>query len=231
MAGIVKNEKGFLIIKMSVDEAINKCGFVYYHRNTLHCDTCNDILKGDVSVYYVAAMNRVLCEECYKEWYAHATRYVDDIDFETKQFRHYLIALGLFDKIKTIAFIRPIHYSNGKYIHHYCGYVGIKDNSLLPKAYMDSSYGSESNEKCLDDIIDVHGGIIFAGKFDDNTISIIPVTAIPVDYLDYHYYGFDLNHSNNNETGISVDFNYCLKQTRQLKKQLDDLIKKQLYNL
>lgn len=231
MAGIVKNEKGFLIIKMSVAEAINKCGFGYYNSNTLHCDNCNNILKGNVSVYYVAAMNRVLCKECYKEWYAHATRYTADIDFETKQFRHYLITLGLLDKIKTIAFIRPIRYCDDRNVHHYCGYVGVKDNSLLPKAYMDDDYDSESNEKCLDSIIDVHGGITFAGQFSDKKISIIPVTTIPVDYLDYRYYGFDLNHSNDNETGKSVDFNYALQQTKSLKKQIDDLIKKHLYNL
>lgn len=231
MANIVKNEKGFLIIKMSVDEAINKCGFGYYNGNTLHCDDCNNILKGDVSVYYIAAMNRVFCEKCYKEWYNNATRYAANIDFESKQFKHYLIVLGLFDKQRTIAFIRPIRYSNNADTHHYCGYVGVKNNSLLPKAYMDSSYDSESDEKCLDSIIDVHGGITFAGQFSDKKISIIPITAIPIDYLDYYYYGFDLNHSNDNETGKSVDFNYALQQTKLLKKQIDDLIKKRLYNL
>lgn len=103
MAVRVENKKDFLVIAMTTVEAIHDCNFGYcddkkqeYH---LLCDNCNDLLNADPKhhpvVYYVAVLNRLFCAKCYKEWYAHATRYTEDIPYEEKHFNRYAKKLNL----------------------------------------------------------------------------------------------------------------------------------------
>lgn len=103
MAVRVKNEKGFLVIAMTTVEAIHDCDFgcdddekeEYY----LVCDNCNELLNVHPEkhpvVYYVAVLNRLFCAKCYKEWYATATRYDEDIPYEERHFNKYTKKLNL----------------------------------------------------------------------------------------------------------------------------------------
>ena len=123
-----------------------------------------------------------------------------------------------------IAFLRHIRNYDK---NHYCGYIGVKDSSMLPKssaallAFEDIENNLEYNY--LDDNIKVHGGITFDGVLSKDT-PIIPLTDIPNDWHTYHIYGFDLNHYNDNEKGISTNFDYAKNETLSMKQQMEELI-------
>ena len=122
-----------------------------------------------------------------------------------------------------IAFLRHIQ-GYGK--NHYCGYVGVKDSSMLPRSFQDSTFEDIENDPeydYLDNSIRVHGGITFDGVFPQET-SIIPLTDIPEDWHTYHVYGFDLNHNDDNETGISTNFDYAKNEALSMKQQIEELI-------
>lgn len=93
MATRVNNNKKFLIIKLTPEEALNKCYFGYSCE--LICDDCNKDITNDKFVYYVPVLNRCLCEKCYDDWYSHATRYEEDIDYEIDYYNMYADVLGL----------------------------------------------------------------------------------------------------------------------------------------
>lgn len=95
MATKVQNEKGFLVIKMSLNEAINTCGFGYNHGGEAYLldGNTNDMIDGDV--YYVAVLNEVFGEESYNEWYDSATFYKEDIPYEKEHFNYYSNKLNL----------------------------------------------------------------------------------------------------------------------------------------
>ena len=103
MATRVENKKGFLVIAMTTSEAIHDCNFGYANDEKgeyyLICDNCNELLnaypKKHPIVYYVAALNRLFCTKCYKEWYAHAIRYDEDIHYEKRCFNKYAKKLNL----------------------------------------------------------------------------------------------------------------------------------------
>lgn len=102
MAHRVQNDKGFLVIAMTVYEAFVACGFGYYSGKVdvheLICDNCNKLLNNsqdEQEVYYVPVLNRVLCHKCYNSWYAHAVRYDEDIAYEEKYFNLYAKRLNL----------------------------------------------------------------------------------------------------------------------------------------
>lgn len=80
-----ENPKGFLVIEMSPNDAVLKCGFGT-NEFRLFCDTCAEYLNAHEIVYYVAVLNRLLCKKCYEEWEKVSKRYADDLDFEV---RHY----------------------------------------------------------------------------------------------------------------------------------------------
>ena len=122
-----------------------------------------------------------------------------------------------------IAFLRHIQNS---YMNHYCGYVGVKDSSMLPRSFDASTFEDIENDPeydYLDNSIQIHGGITFDGVFPQET-PIIPLTDIPEDWHTYHIYGFDLNHYDDNKTGISTNFDYAKNEALSMKQQMEELI-------
>lgn len=125
---------------------------------------------------------------------------------------------------KVIAFLRYINKSYDGYNGYYCGYVGVKDNSMLPKCYQNGGINDiESNKVLLDDLITVHKGITFAAEFHCST-SVIPITDIPSDYNTYYYYGFDLGHAGDEEIGNN--YQYAKAEVLSMKEQMEKLIAK-----
>lgn len=126
----------------------------------------------------------------------------------------------------TFAFLRLVKYQyHDGYHEHYCGYVGIKDNSIydrLPPTYQRG--GDSDDEDLLDNDISVHGGITFDGAFSENE-PIIPLTNIPQNWYNCYCYGFDLNHFNDNIKGISTDFEYAKMQALDMKNQVEAMIR------
>lgn len=99
MANRVKNDKGFLIIEMTPDEAINICDFGIYdvtdRQTYLICDNCNKLLNFEKQVYYIAVLNYLVDKDCYNDWVSHAKRYNEDIAYEEKLFNKYAAKLAL----------------------------------------------------------------------------------------------------------------------------------------
>ena len=52
--------------------------------------------------------------------------------------------------------------------------------------------------------------------------SIIPISDILADWHTYHYYGFDLNHYN--DELIAMNFEYAKQEVLNMKKQIEELI-------
>ena len=124
----------------------------------------------------------------------------------------------------VIAFLRRIVRSREEQLFHYCGYVGVKDASMLP---LSSEGGGDENQHLLDDEIHVHGGITFDGRmnrFED----IIPLTDIPQDWFTYHIYGFDLFNYDDIESGLSTNIEYAILETLNMRVQIKALIDKML---
>lgn len=91
MAKIIKNDKGFKVISITNDESI-KLGFGIYPGECI-CMHCNDIISEEI--YYIAALNDVMCKSCYDEWYQDATHYKEDEQYENRYFDYYCKSLGL----------------------------------------------------------------------------------------------------------------------------------------
>ena len=72
MAELVKNDKGFKVIKLSADEA-SKLGWGISGSGTCICMHCNNLILGDI--YYPVVLNDTMDKECYEEWYKDATYY------------------------------------------------------------------------------------------------------------------------------------------------------------
>ena len=90
MAKKIKNEKGFLIIELTLDEARNKCKFGY--DNELICDQCNKLIEDDNEIiYFIAVLNMAFCKECYEDFIAEFEHYeedeelLEDVIIENKQ--------------------------------------------------------------------------------------------------------------------------------------------------
>lgn len=76
MAEIVKNRKGFKVMKMNLFEINYIGGFGI-------CDWCgNTSTEG----YYIAVLNQWYCPKCYNEWYLRATYYPEDAVIENRNF-------------------------------------------------------------------------------------------------------------------------------------------------
>ncbi|WP_172918570.1 demethylase [Capnocytophaga canis] len=83
MAEIVKNNKGFKIIKLSLEEIeeIFK-GFGI-------CDCCSDFDKVNEELFLIPVLNnRSYCQKCYNEWIEKAENYEEDRGFEQKLFEY-----------------------------------------------------------------------------------------------------------------------------------------------
>ena len=90
MATIVDNKKNFKIIKLSKEEA-NELGWGY--DDEFLCMQCNEDICKDM--YYVAVLNDVLCEDCFKIWLETARNYPEDRAIENKNFLLYARMLGI----------------------------------------------------------------------------------------------------------------------------------------
>ena len=96
MAKKYNNDKGFLVIEMSIIEAAFTCNFGYIIPNRIPViidDNTNEVIRGNV--YYVAVLNRAFSKENYDDWYKNATRYKEDIPYEERYFNYYAERLGI----------------------------------------------------------------------------------------------------------------------------------------
>ena len=129
---------------------------------------------------------------------------------------------------KTVCFLRCIYRDD--IIHHYCGYVGISDNDIsVINNELLKTIDDESKELFIYDAIankiSVHGGVTFYSKICKTT-PIIPISAIPENWADYTYYGFDLNHYGDDINGIAKSYEYAKNETIDMQKQLEALIER-----
>ena len=127
---------------------------------------------------------------------------------------------------KTVCFLRCIYRNDS--IHHYCGYVGISNNdvSVINNELLKTMNDEDKEWFMYDAIADklnVHGDVTFSSSFPKNT-SIIPISDIPNNWHEYHYYGFDLNHFDDDVSGISTNIEYAIKETLSMQKQIGELI-------
>ena len=84
MAKLVKNDKGFKVIKLSVDEA-SKLGWGILGSGACVCMQCNNPILGDI--YYPVVLNDTMDKECYEEWYKDAINYPEDRKYEERAFQ------------------------------------------------------------------------------------------------------------------------------------------------
>ena len=98
MAKKYENDKGFLIIEMSYEEAKNVCKFGCVTGETeriIVCDNCNNKFESTDNIYYFADLNRAFCKECADDIIANLERYVEDIPYEVKHYNHYAKLLNI----------------------------------------------------------------------------------------------------------------------------------------
>lgn len=104
MAKKYDNDKGFLIIEMSFDEAI-LCNFgceLSENDHIIVCDNCNSKFDKNDNIYYFSVLNRAMCKECADDIIANQERYIEDIPYETKYYNYYAKKLN-FIQNTTIA--------------------------------------------------------------------------------------------------------------------------------
>ena len=101
MAKKYDNDKGFLIIEMTYDEATILCNFGCQTSEDSYfvvCDTCNNRLTNNDKIYYVAVINRALCFDCCNDFIKGCDRHPDDIPYEERHYNYYAKKLNL-DKV------------------------------------------------------------------------------------------------------------------------------------
>ncbi|WP_036854703.1 hypothetical protein [Prevotella amnii] len=79
MASIVKNEKGFKVIRIDNDELQQAFG------SPGICDNCSEMPEEG---YYIAVLNRWFCPVCYHEWIKHAIYYKEDKPIEERNYQY-----------------------------------------------------------------------------------------------------------------------------------------------
>lgn len=79
MARKVENDKGFLVLKVDTDD----------FRNIGSPGRCDSCYEKQSAGFYVAVLNSILCEDCYKDWLKVAIRYGSDKAVETKRYNLY----------------------------------------------------------------------------------------------------------------------------------------------
>jgi hypothetical protein len=87
MAKNVTNEKGFKVIALKPEEC-RQIGFGFQDETDfeLICDNCNELINNELYVFYVCALNRVLCKSCFQDWYEDAVRYPEDTRYEDNKY-------------------------------------------------------------------------------------------------------------------------------------------------
>lgn len=94
MAKKINNKKGFHIIELTIDEAINKAQFGF--ANEIICDQCNKAIEDkDEIIYFIAVLNMAFCKECYEDFISEVEHYEEDEDFEKEQYNVVAELLGL----------------------------------------------------------------------------------------------------------------------------------------
>lgn len=92
MAELIKNDKGFKVIKLSVEEA-TKLHWGIAGSGACICMHCNNPILGDI--YYPAVLNDTMDKECYEEWYREAVNYPEDREYEERSFQRVAKLLNL----------------------------------------------------------------------------------------------------------------------------------------
>lgn len=98
MAKKYDNDKGFLVIEMSYNEAKDICNFGCVTGETeriIVCDNCNDKFDSNDKIYYFACLNRAFCKECTDDIIANQERYKEDIPYEKRHYNYYAEKLNL----------------------------------------------------------------------------------------------------------------------------------------
>ena len=97
MAKKYDNNKGFLIIEMTFDEAATICNFgcETSEGNIIVCDNCNNKFDSNDKIYYFACLNRAFCKECTDDIIANQERYEEDIPYEERHYNYYAKKLNL----------------------------------------------------------------------------------------------------------------------------------------
>ena len=98
MAKVYKNDKNFLIIEMTGEEAssldfgIKIPGCL----NTILCGGCNENIE-DEKICYIAGINEVMCEECTADYIKNMSHYTDDdsLKYEISHFNIIAQKLGM----------------------------------------------------------------------------------------------------------------------------------------
>lgn len=92
MAELVKNDKGFKVIKLSTEEA-SKLGWGINYLGECVCTDCDELISG--GIYYVVVLNDTMCKECYEKWYEKAVNCAEDREYEERVFNRISQQLGL----------------------------------------------------------------------------------------------------------------------------------------
>lgn len=97
MAKQVIGKNGHLCIEMTINEAIDKCGFGIPFDGIIICDNCNIGYdsKQEEPVYYVAVLNMLYCKDCFDDYIENAPYYEEDKDFEIEHYNRYAKILNL----------------------------------------------------------------------------------------------------------------------------------------
>ena len=98
MAELYKNDKDFLIIKMSHLEATLDCEFgIRTSRFTskILCDTCNNEIDDMDKIFYVAVLNSCLCKDCCDDFIKGYDKHPEDEPYETSHYNHYAKILNM----------------------------------------------------------------------------------------------------------------------------------------
>ena len=87
MAKLVKNKKGFKVIKLSQEET-KRMGWGIDIFGKCLCMHCNEIIKDDI--YYIVVLHDTMDKECYEKWLETAINYPEDRDIEEMEYKGFL---------------------------------------------------------------------------------------------------------------------------------------------
>ena len=98
MAKKYNNDKGFLVIEMSYDEATLLCNFGCEKSEDNYivvCDNCNNKFDNTDKIYYFSVLNRAMCKECADDIIANLKHCEEDIPYEKRHYNYYAKVLNL----------------------------------------------------------------------------------------------------------------------------------------